>query len=80
MLMMLLGALSGGCARDEEANASETATMELPDSDSLPTSTDAVVTQTVDLGDTDRSPAEGEGVPAEPPTRTSNPGKAKTRP
>ena len=81
-LLVVLGGFAAACQRDEEAIAGESTTIAPANPDSLPTSTDAVITQTVDLGDIDRSQAEGEGATAEPPTTTStaNPGKAKTRP
>lgn len=55
-----------GCTR-EDATA-QTATIEPASPEGRGTTTDAVTTQTVDLGDAERSPNEGAGIPPEPET------------
>lgn len=55
-----------GCTR-EDATA-QTATIEPASPEGKGTTTDAVTTQTVDLGDAERSPNEGAGIPPEPET------------
>jgi hypothetical protein len=68
-VLLLAGAVALlGCTR-EDATA-QTATIEPASPQGLGTTTDAVTTQTVDLGDAERSPNEGAGIGNEPDTTT----------
>jgi hypothetical protein len=69
-VLLLAGAVTFlGCTR-EDATA-QTATMEPASPQGRGTTTDAVTTQTVDLGDAERSPNEGAGIGNEPETTTT---------
>ena len=69
-LLIMLAGFATACRDTENPTADQTETISPLTPDQQPTTTDAVTTQTVDIGDTERSPAEGEGATAEPTDTT----------
>lgn len=69
-LLIVLAGFTTACRDPENPTADQTETISPLTPDQPASTTDAVTTQTVDIGDTERSPAEGEGATAEPTDTT----------
>ena len=67
---IVLAVFLGGCRNLENETSDSTATISPATPKIDDSSTDAVTTETIDVGDSERSPAEGDGATTEPTETT----------
>ena len=79
IMFIILAAFVSGCRNLENQTSDSTATISPATPRVDESSTDAVTTETIDVGDSERSPAEGAGASAEPTETTGTTTTGTTR-